>query len=182
MIGEVILFAAATPPAGFLGCDGSAVSRTTYSALFAVVSTIYGIGDGVTTFNLPDLRGRFVVGAGSGTGLTPRVLGATGGEETHVLTNNELASHSHAERATGEILRETEGSGSGGKMIEWRESLSAEETVEYTAPSGSNAAHNTVPPFLCLLACIQYSEVDLESLSSSLDANFADLISALTEA
>lgn len=55
----------AAAPAGFLLCDGSAVSRTTYAALFALLGTIYGVGDGSTTFNLPDLRGRVAVGVGT---------------------------------------------------------------------------------------------------------------------
>jgi len=61
--GSVIAFAGATPPQGYLLCDGSAVSRTTYPGLFAVIATMYGKGDGATTFNLPDLRTRAVFGA-----------------------------------------------------------------------------------------------------------------------
>src|SRR5207302_10745680 len=60
----------------------------------------YGVGDGSTTFALPDFRGRVPVGAGQGTSLTNRVLGASGGEEAHVLTAAELASHTHAETTT----------------------------------------------------------------------------------
>ena len=75
----------ATPPTGWLICDGSAISRTTYADLFAVLSTAYGIGDGTTTFNLPDFRGRFPFGkAASGTGST---LGGTFGaiDHTHAV-------------------------------------------------------------------------------------------------
>ena len=53
-----------TPPSGFLKCDGSAISRTTYSALYSKITVTYGSGDGSTTFNLPDFRGRFLRGAG----------------------------------------------------------------------------------------------------------------------
>jgi microcystin-dependent protein len=63
--GAVLAFAGTTPPPGFLLCDGSAVSRTQYSSLFAVIQILYGGGDGVITFNLPDLRGIFPKGAGS---------------------------------------------------------------------------------------------------------------------
>jgi microcystin-dependent protein len=66
-IGTVISHGETSPPAGFLSCDGSAISRTTYSELYAVISTTWGTGDGATTFNLPDLRGGFVRGAGSQT-------------------------------------------------------------------------------------------------------------------
>ena len=89
--GAMVAFAGGTPPSGWLICDGSAVSRTAYANLFAVLGTTWGAGDGVTTFNLPDLRGRAGIGAGTGTGLSPRVLAAKGGEETHSLTVNEQA-------------------------------------------------------------------------------------------
>jgi hypothetical protein len=79
--GSVISFAGSTAPSGWLLCDGSAVSRSTYSALFSVVGTTYGVGDGSTTFNVPDLMGRMPMGAGSGSGLTGRDLGTKGGYE-----------------------------------------------------------------------------------------------------
>lgn len=81
---------------GWLQCDGSAVSRTTYAALFAEVGTRYGAGNGTTTFNLPDLRSRSIIGAGSGDGLTARdINNPEVGEETHVQTESELAPHLH---------------------------------------------------------------------------------------
>ena len=63
----------------YLLCNGQAVSRSTYSALFSAVSTTYGTGDGSSTFNLPDLQGRAPIGSGSGSGLSSRSVGATGG-------------------------------------------------------------------------------------------------------
>lgn len=83
--GEVKQYAGSTAPAGWLICDGAPVLRGTYTALFAAIGTAYGVGDGSTTFNLPDFRGRSPVGAGTGTGLTARTRGQTGGEETHLL-------------------------------------------------------------------------------------------------
>lgn len=75
--GVIMSFAGATAPAGFLICDGSAVSRTTYADLFAVIGTTYGAGNGSTTFNLPDLRGEFIRGADAGRGIDPgRALGS----------------------------------------------------------------------------------------------------------
>ncbi|HXJ22501.1 MAG TPA: tail fiber protein, partial [Polyangia bacterium] len=85
----------AAVPAGWLLCDGSAVSRTTYASLFAAIGINFGGGDGITTFNLPDLRGRTIIGAGHGTGLTARTLGQTVGEETHTLSTSEMPAHSH---------------------------------------------------------------------------------------
>jgi microcystin-dependent protein len=83
-------------PTGWLLCDGAAVSRTTYAALFAVTSTTYGAGDGSTTFNLPDLLGRVPMGAGTGTGLTARTLGAEVGSESTTLTSSHIPQHDHA--------------------------------------------------------------------------------------
>src|SRR6185437_10587695 len=71
------------------------VSRSQFAALFAVIGTAFGAGDGSTTFNLPDLQGRVPVGAGAGSGLTNRVLAAKGGEENHTLSVAEMPSHGH---------------------------------------------------------------------------------------
>lgn len=80
--GVVFPYGGAASPDGFLLCDGAAVSRTTYASLFSVISTAYGVGDGSTTFNLPDLRQRFPMGKSvGGTGST---LGGTGGTIDHV--------------------------------------------------------------------------------------------------
>lgn len=94
-VGTIIGSGAAVAPAGWLACDGSAVSRTTYAALFAALGTTFGAGDGSTTFNLPDLRGRVPVGAGAGPGLTARALADQGGAEQHTLTEAELPPHAH---------------------------------------------------------------------------------------
>ena len=88
--GIITTFAGSVPPAGWLPCDGSAVSRTDYATLFAVVGTTYGAGDGSTTFNLPDLSGRVVIGV-SGT----HAIGSTGGSETVTLTEDQLPAHVH---------------------------------------------------------------------------------------
>jgi microcystin-dependent protein len=100
MPGDLKISAAIATPAGWLLCDGSVISRTTYAALFAAISTSYGVGDGSTTFNLPDYRGRTIVGAGNGPGLTARALGYKSGEENHTLANAEMPVHSHG-GATG---------------------------------------------------------------------------------
>jgi microcystin-dependent protein len=90
--GAMTAYAGATAPAGWLLCDGSAVSRTTFSALFSVLGTTFGVGDGSTTFNLPDLRGRVPVGEDGAAGRLSAndVRGNVGGEEKHTLTVGEL--------------------------------------------------------------------------------------------
>ena len=89
-IGSIIPYAGSSVPTGYLECDGTAVSRTTYAELFAVIGTSYGVGDGNTTFNLPDMVGRVPMGTSSG-----HAIGTTGGEETHALDTTEIPSHSH---------------------------------------------------------------------------------------
>lgn len=95
IVGEVRTFAMDALPAGWLPCDGAAVSRATHAALFTAIGTAWGAGDGMTTFNVPDLRGRSPMGSGTGTLLTPRTLAQTLGEEQHQLDVAELAAHSH---------------------------------------------------------------------------------------
>lgn len=111
--GSVIDFAGSSNPTGWLLCFGQAVSRTTYSDLFALISTTYGVGDGSTTFNLPDLRGRTIAGkddmggsaasriTAGGSGITGTTLGAAGGVQTHPLVTGELASHLHTASSSG---------------------------------------------------------------------------------
>jgi len=99
--GSISMFGGATAPVGYLLCDGTAVSRTLYADLFTAIGTTYGVGDGSTTFNVPDLRGRAPIGAGAGAGLTPRALGASGGDEEVTLTSAEMPSHTHTHNANG---------------------------------------------------------------------------------
>lgn len=95
--GTMLSYAAAVAPSFFLLCDGSAVSRSTYSALFAIIGTSYGAGNGSTTFNLPDTRGRTMIGAGIGTKVATFVSRAS-----NVLTVSGLTSNPNNEFQTGE--------------------------------------------------------------------------------
>ena len=98
MIGSIVATARSTAPTGWLLCDGAAVSRSTYAALFSAIGTAYGVGNGTTTFNIPDFRGRVPVGVdGAAARLTANdALGNSGGEEKHVLAFGESqTSHLH---------------------------------------------------------------------------------------
>lgn len=90
-IGSMMMWPTSSAPGGWLLCQGQAISRTAYAELFAVLGTTFGVGDGSSTFNLPDTRGRFILGtAASGTGST---LGGTGGALDHV---HDMSSHTHS--------------------------------------------------------------------------------------
>lgn len=92
--GSILSFGGATAPTGYLLCDGTAVSRTTYSSLFTAIGTSFGTGDGSTTFNVPDLRANVPAGYKSGD-TNFGTLGGAVGEATHILTTTEIPSHNH---------------------------------------------------------------------------------------
>ena len=92
--GVIQQYAGSSAPAGYLLCDGSAVSRTTYTGLFTVLGTTYGSGDGSTTFNLPNLKGRIPVGYDAAQ-TDFNTLGKTGGVTSVTLTESQIPSHSH---------------------------------------------------------------------------------------
>jgi microcystin-dependent protein len=93
-LGEIQMVAFPFAPVGFALCDGSLLPISQYPALYSLIGVTYG-GDGVTTFALPDLRGRSPVSAGNGPGLEPVHLGQKGGSESVTLTTNQLPSHTH---------------------------------------------------------------------------------------
>lgn len=98
-LGEIRLFGGNFAPVGWAICDGSLQAIAANQALFALLGTTFG-GDGVTTFALPDLRGRAPVSQGNGPGLTPRVIGQPDGAEAITLVSTQIPSHTHAFTAT----------------------------------------------------------------------------------
>ena len=134
--GAVIAYAGAATPAGYLLCDGSSASRTAYAALFAAVGTIYGTGDGVTTFNVPDMRGMFPMGAN-----LANAEGSKGGEASHTLTASEMPNHTHAVANYAGIdntnLRINSGTVAG-------------QSGSATGGAGGGLPHNNIPPFLAM--------------------------------
>lgn len=154
-IGCILDYAGAgTVPTNYLYCYGQAVSRATYASLFTAIGTNWGVGDGTTTFNLPDLRGRVTAGkddmggtsANRLTGLTGGVngdnLAAAGGEESHILTTAEISAHTHTEDNLTLIDPVQAGAGA---YKAFRVAGGGAET-ETTASTGGDGAHNNVQP------------------------------------
>jgi microcystin-dependent protein len=133
-LGTVVAFAGSTPPAGWLLCDGSAVTRTQYSALFAAIGTAHGSGDGTTTFNLPDYRGRFLRGVDGGAGIDPDRSsrtemnpGGNTGDQVGSVQDDAFESHTHTvERYSGIAQNAI---GSGGSTRVWEGNISFETGV-----------------------------------------------------
>lgn len=163
--GTVSMFAGSTAPTGYLLCQGQAVSRTTYSALFSVIGTAYGAGDGSTTFNLPNLQGKFALGKSSSY-----ALGSAGGASTVTLTTNQIPAHTHGNKSltgwakmwgdTGFIGRG--GNADWGGIIKpgdhwygtspvedsgWQSSALEIDASHEHDSVGGGAAHNNMPPY-----------------------------------
>lgn len=156
--GMLMPYAGASAPSGWLLCYGQAISRSTYADLFSALGTTYGVGDGSSTFNLPDLRGRVVAGqddmGGSSAnrltdavtgGLNGDTLGDTGGTESHTLTTAQLPAHSHGTVVTGVTPSFKTNTGDGGASVVQSISVSSGATS-----TGSDSAHNNVQPTIIL--------------------------------
>lgn len=153
--GLILPYGGSSAPSGYLVCDGSAQSRTTYATLFGIVGTTYGAGDGSTTFNVPDLRGRVIAGqddmGGSSanrlTGLTGGVdgdvLGGTGGSESHTLSVSEIPAHTHSVESTSDT-----GTNSCSGRPYMREGTDC--GTQNTGSTGGGGAHNNVQPTMIL--------------------------------
>lgn len=148
--GSLMPYAGSSAPTGYFLCDGSAQSRTTYSALFAIIGTTYGSGDGSSTFNIPDLRGRVIAGqdnmggssanrlTGLSGGVDGDVLGGSGGAESHTLSIAEIPAHTHSVPASGSLPR-------GDSSFE-----AATDDAGTSGSTGGGGAHNNVQPTIIL--------------------------------
>jgi len=153
--GVIIAYGGTSAPSGYLLCYGQAVSRTTYADLFTAISTTYGSGDGSTTFNVPDIRGRVVAGqddmggasadrlTNQSGGLNGDTLGATGGSETHTLTTSEMPAHTHDVQYR---THDTSPGGGGEESDLVRDGTSTRATTS----TGGDGAHNNVQPTIIL--------------------------------
>ena len=163
--GMMFPYAGSSVPTGYLFCHGQAISRTTYADLFTAIGTTYGTGDGSSTFNLPDLRGRVIAGqddmGGSSAnrltdqsgGLNGDTLGATGGAETHDLQLTEIPGHNHASGtlSTGLTVAVTTGGTVSSLGTSTSGNLTQIQPVSgNTASAGGGNAHNNVQPTIIL--------------------------------
>lgn len=149
--GALMPFAGSTTPSGWLLCYGQAVSRTTYASLFAAIGTTHGVGDGSSTFNLPDLRGRVPAGkddmGGSAAsrlttaagGVDGATLGAVGGSQTHTLITAEMPSHTHTDST---VLLSTLVGHTPDPYVTGAVSL----TSQASGSTGGGSAHKNVQP------------------------------------
>lgn len=165
--GTIRTTAVNTIPTGWLDCDGAAVSRTTYATLFAAIGVTFGAGDASTTFNVPDCRGRALVGMGTGdaTDATAWSLAQKKGAETHTLASTEIPSHTHFGFAavstdgtentlnnTSQVARQSVNIGDQGLTLN-RTATSA--TVGLTSATGSGSSHNNIQPSLAVRVIIK---------------------------
>lgn len=156
MVGEIkmVAFGEGSIPAGWLICDGAEVNRTTYAGLFTAIGTAFGVGNGSTTFNVPDLRGRVPggkddMGQGAANTITDSNADTLGGEfgtETHTLTEAEMPAHTHT------LTSKTSSSGAQSGILDnnFDATSSGSGATATTDPIGSGNAHNNVQPTLFL--------------------------------
>jgi microcystin-dependent protein len=137
--GVISAYGGSSAPTGYLLCDGTAVSRTTYSALYAIVGTTYGSGDGSTTFNVPNLKGSVAVGRDSSQSEFD-TLGETGGAKTHTLTTAQIPSFSH----------EMQYSSDGGNGSTYFKTSGGPYSGSLFYQHGSGEAHNNLQPYLVI--------------------------------
>lgn len=106
-LGNLGIFGGTFAPKKWLYCAGQVKAIADFNQLYSIIGTAYG-GDGRSTFGLPDLRGRFVVGEGSGPSLTPRLRGQMGGAETNTISVDQMPAHTHQARVTASVTTQPE--------------------------------------------------------------------------
>jgi microcystin-dependent protein len=143
LTGSIVMYGSGTIPTGYLECNAQAVSRSTYADLFAVIGTTFGVGDGSTTFNVPDLRDNFPVGV-SGT----KALATKAGSNTATLATTNLAAHSHTYQATNYTAAQANTDAVQGRQTAYQE-------TKNTGSTGSGTAFNTFPPYIALTFIIK---------------------------
>ncbi|MGE0561300.1 MAG: phage tail protein [Flavobacteriales bacterium] len=175
IIGQIQAFGFQWAPQGWLNCDGSSLAISQYQSLYSLIGTTYG-GDGVSTFKLPDLRGRTAINQGTGPGLTPRLMGQSSGSEINILNVQQMPSHNHLAVGTvksyfapptgGGTSNNPNGlnfSGSSGTNVYTTQAANgtmAAENVNVTVGNnGGNAPVNNMEPYLVVNWCIAWQGV-----------------------
>jgi microcystin-dependent protein len=156
--GVINIYAGSSAPQGTLLCDGSAVSRTTYSRLYLAIGTTYGIGNGTGTFNLPNLQGRVPVGLKATEPLFS-ALGNTGGTGAHTLSESEMPSHTHTGTTDATSTNSTltnNGVTSGVGTADVATGSVLHSHTFTTNSTGGGLAHNNLQPYIVLNYIISY--------------------------
>ncbi len=160
--GAITMWPTAVAPTGWLLCDGTAVSRATYAALFALIGTTYGAGDASTTFNVPNLKGKVPVGL-DGSQTEFDALAETGGAKTHTLSTAEMPAHTHTQDAHAHshfhnVPGDDNGSASVGATFVRGQNVDNQQATSTDATgatatnqnTGGGGAHNNLQPYLVL--------------------------------
>jgi len=140
-IGSILMYGSASAPANFLDCDGAEISRTTYSKLFAVIGTTFGVGNGTTTFNIPNMNDNFAIGKFSNS------IGATGGSTGTADGYASVSDSGHTHILdTGSVILDSSSVGQFGSTT----------ATDYANVQDSGHNHAFAPPFLALSFIIKY--------------------------
>jgi microcystin-dependent protein len=157
-VSEIRMFAGNFAPLGWALCNGQLMSISQNTALFSLLGTQFG-GNGTSNFALPNLQGSVPMAFGNGAGLTPRVIGESGGAPTVTVLQTQMPQHSHTAMAST-----SGGTDSPGPAVVWGESKLGKTPMNvYAAPganvtmnqnalsiAGGSQPHNNMPPYLCL--------------------------------
>lgn len=156
-VGEIMWVPYNFAPTGWASCDGQLLSIASNPALFSLLGTRFG-GDGISSFALPDMRGRVPVQAGQGPGLSEYTLGQSGGEATHTLTLNEIPAHTHAVQVSAQTATLTDpanhvlGAAASGHL--YSPSTDGTLAAGALASVGGGQAHNNMMPYTTLRCII----------------------------
>lgn len=153
-VGQIEMVGFNFAPVGWALCDGSLIAISTNEALFSLLGTTFG-GNGINTFGLPDLRGRFPLGMGQGNGLTDRPIGEESGEENHTLISSEMPIHTHQVEASTSNGTSSTPSGNypavnNEGIQHYATTANGTMSASMLTSAGSSQSHNNMPPFLAV--------------------------------